>query len=99
MKVYQGQRAILNCRARASPAPLIKWANGGDGALPLARDDRYKITRSNSLLIEHTNMSDSGTYHCIASNDLETKSRLGSANNFVGDFLFCFLFSFIKTHD
>ncbi|XP_046859638.1 uncharacterized protein LOC124452992 isoform X3 [Xenia sp. Carnegie-2017] len=75
MKVYQGQRAILNCRARASPAPLIKWANGGDGALPLARDDRYKITRSNSLLIEHTNMSDSGTYHCIASNDLETKSR------------------------
>lgn len=75
MKVLQGQKAILNCRARGIPAPTIKWASGDDGAFPLPPNPRFKIIRRNSVLIESTNISDSGTYYCIASNILESKSR------------------------
>ncbi|XP_028404226.1 uncharacterized protein LOC114526891 [Dendronephthya gigantea] len=75
MKVLQGKDAMLNCRARGIPAPTIKWACGEDGALPLPTDSRMKITPQSSLLIEATNISDSGTYYCIASNVMESKSR------------------------
>ena len=75
MKVLQGKNAMLNCRARGIPAPTIKWASGEDGALPLPTNSRMKITPQSSLLIEATNISDSGTYYCIASNVMESKSR------------------------
>ena len=75
IKMLQGQRAILNCRARGIPVPLIKWASGDDGAFPLPRSDRFKVTRENSLVIYSTNVTDSGTYYCIASNILESKSQ------------------------
>ena len=75
MKILQGQRAILNCRARGIPEPKIKWASGDDGAFPLPSNRRYKVTPGNSLVIESANISDSGTYYCIASNIMEIKSR------------------------
>lgn len=76
MKVLQGQRAILNCRARGIPPPVIKWASGDDGAFPLQQNSRFKVVLGNALAIESVNLNDSGTYHCIASNILESKSRL-----------------------
>ncbi len=75
MKILQGQKAILNCRARGIPAPTIKWASGDDGAFPLPPNPRFKMTSGNSLVIESTNISDSGTYYCIASNIMESQSR------------------------
>ena len=75
IRTLQGQRAILNCRARGIPAPTIKWASGGDGAIPIPVNGRFKMTPANSLIIDSTNVTDGGTYYCIASNVLESKSE------------------------
>lgn len=65
--VTAGFKAILDCTAYGSPAPIVTWLQGGfllpDPSLP-----RVSIATNNSLIISTVQTTDALTYFCLASN-------------------------------
>ena len=62
----QGTYIILPCEATSyQDTPTIQWSFNG---LPLVPSPRWKVLSDQSLLLTALNLSDTGTYSCMASN-------------------------------
>ncbi|XP_058461280.1 peroxidasin isoform X2 [Malaya genurostris] len=63
-----GAHVTLECEADGNPLPHIWWKRNGQ---PLAETKRIYFSDDNiELTIEHVKQSDSGTYVCVAENEL-----------------------------
>ncbi|XP_069489234.1 contactin-2 [Ambystoma mexicanum] len=64
-------RVTLACRARASPPATYRWRmNGTD--LHLDADTRYELVGGNLVIESPVKATDTGTYQCVATNDMGT---------------------------
>lgn len=74
VEISWGSTAIFTCRVAGDPKPSIFWMRN-DKEIEM-KDEKYSIMENGSLVIKHTDDSDSGHYECMAKNpDGEVKSR------------------------
>ncbi|XP_054828259.1 leucine-rich repeat and fibronectin type-III domain-containing protein 5 [Eublepharis macularius] len=66
LRVLEGQRAILRCKARGDPEPAIHWISP-EGKL-ISNATRSLVYDNGTLDIHITTMKDTGAFTCIASN-------------------------------
>ncbi|XP_070604729.1 leucine-rich repeat and fibronectin type-III domain-containing protein 5 isoform X2 [Erythrolamprus reginae] len=66
LRVLEGQRAILRCKARGDPEPAIHWISP-EGKL-ISNATRSLVYDNGTLDIHITTMKDTGSFTCIASN-------------------------------
>ncbi|XP_063003765.1 leucine-rich repeat and fibronectin type-III domain-containing protein 5 isoform X2 [Elgaria multicarinata webbii] len=66
LRVLEGQRAILRCKARGDPEPAIHWISP-EGKL-ISNASRSLVYDNGTLDIHITTMKDTGSFTCIASN-------------------------------
>ncbi|XP_053140187.1 leucine-rich repeat and fibronectin type-III domain-containing protein 5 isoform X2 [Hemicordylus capensis] len=66
LRVLEGQRAILRCKARGDPEPGIHWISP-EGKL-ISNATRSLVYDNGTLDIHITTMKDTGSFTCIASN-------------------------------
>ncbi|XP_072843079.2 leucine-rich repeat and fibronectin type-III domain-containing protein 5 isoform X2 [Pogona vitticeps] len=66
MRVLEGQRAILRCKARGDPEPTIHWISPESKLISNAT--RSLVYENGTLDIHITTMKDTGNFTCIASN-------------------------------
>nr|XP_056707490.1 leucine-rich repeat and fibronectin type-III domain-containing protein 5 [Euleptes europaea] len=66
LRVLEGQRAILRCKARGDPEPAIHWISP-EGKL-ISNATRSLVHDNGTLDIQITTMKDTGAFTCIASN-------------------------------
>ena len=66
-------RTLLSCDTIGLPRPQVRWERNGR-AIPQA-GARYVMSRSGSLQLNDVQVSDSGTYRCVAANSAGTVSR------------------------
>lgn len=64
-RIQLGSIAVLPCSAISIPTPIISWTYNN---LPLTLTSRHHISQRGTLTIENIEKTDSGIYHCIASN-------------------------------
>lgn len=76
----QGEKITVECLATGKPTPTISWAFGNEtfttstGRIKLLENDKK---HPNAILqIEHSEMSDRGTYVCTASNKASVKMNI-----------------------
>ncbi|TKR80918.1 hypothetical protein L596_014894 [Steinernema carpocapsae] len=66
IRVIEGEKAMLECRADGKPTPAIRWMRGGR---PITDSANVILSpRSESLMILHTRKSDAGLYSCVVTN-------------------------------
>lgn len=66
IKVLDGERARLECKAEGHPTPTIRWFKGGR---PIEDFNNMILSpRGESLLILKTRRIDAGSYSCLAKN-------------------------------
>ena len=75
--VVSGTMAILPCAARGNPTPTIHWFHNGDELIEsmeeqeeLMEVERLQVLDNGSLSIDMVMLSDMGSYHCTAVNEL-----------------------------
>lgn len=66
-------RTLLSCDTIGLPRPEVRWEKNGR-AIP-ATGARYIMSRSGSLQLNDVQVTDSGTYRCIAENSAGSTSR------------------------
>lgn len=66
MRVLEGQRVTLRCKAIGDPEPLIHWISP-DGKL-VANTSRTVVLQNGTLDILISTVQDAGTFTCISSN-------------------------------
>ncbi|KAJ6654014.1 hypothetical protein lerEdw1_007523 [Lerista edwardsae] len=66
LRVLEGQRAILRCKARGDPEPAIHWISP-EGKL-ISNATRSLVYDNGTLDIHITTVKDTGAFTCIASN-------------------------------
>uniref|UniRef100_A0A8D2JIC1 Leucine-rich repeat and fibronectin type-III domain-containing protein 5 n=1 Tax=Varanus komodoensis TaxID=61221 RepID=A0A8D2JIC1_VARKO len=66
LRVLEGQRAVLRCKARGDPEPAIHWISP-EGKL-ISNASRSLVYDNGTLDIHITTMKDTGSFTCIASN-------------------------------
>ncbi|KAG2457458.1 LRFN5 protein, partial [Polypterus senegalus] len=66
MRVLEGQRATLRCKARGDPEPAIHWISP-DGKL-ISNSSRALVYDNGTLDILITTVKDTGSFTCISSN-------------------------------
>ena len=69
--------ASLPCRAVGTPPPIVNWYK--DGQL-VQLNSRVRMTSNGSLLMDDLQVSDSGTYNCIASSESGNTSWSATLN-------------------
>lgn len=63
--VDAGSTAVLNCRAKGEPTPVIEWSRQGR---PLLGTDRFSTLSNGSLRISSAQKEDTAEYECVARN-------------------------------
>ncbi|XP_075954009.1 basement membrane-specific heparan sulfate proteoglycan core protein [Anarhichas minor] len=71
IEAHEGDNLRLYCRATGVPTPKLTWLKNGGQIPPQARMDRTDI---GTLIIPNIQMSDSGTYMCVGSNNIGSNS-------------------------
>ncbi|XP_066467157.1 leucine-rich repeat and fibronectin type-III domain-containing protein 5 isoform X1 [Tiliqua scincoides] len=66
LRVLEGQRAVLRCKARGDPEPAIHWISP-EGKL-ISNATRSLVYDNGTLDIHITTVKDTGSFTCIASN-------------------------------
>ncbi|XP_072165913.1 contactin-3-like [Diadema setosum] len=67
----EGDITRFQCRAAATPTPVISWLFGGQS---LSTDFKYEVLGNGDLRINNVEESQEGTYTCSAENTLGTKT-------------------------
>ncbi|XP_064079407.1 LOW QUALITY PROTEIN: roundabout homolog 1-like [Macrobrachium nipponense] len=71
-RVVAGERAELDCSPpRGHPEPIVSWTKDGH---PLTLDNRIYIKDGGGLVIKETLQTDEGSYACVASNLVGTRT-------------------------
>ncbi|XP_053228782.1 leucine-rich repeat and immunoglobulin-like domain-containing nogo receptor-interacting protein 3 [Podarcis raffonei] len=65
---YEGQAVSFLCRADGEPTPSIVWVSPQHRMITTRSTGRIAVLPSGTLEIRYTQVQDSGTYICIASN-------------------------------
>ncbi|KAK0404394.1 hypothetical protein QR680_017436 [Steinernema hermaphroditum] len=66
VRVVEGDRATLECRADGKPTPTVRWTRGGR---PLSDSPNLILSpRSEALMLLHARHSDAGLYACVVAN-------------------------------
>lgn len=63
-----GDTVKLNCSARGSPLPKVKWFKDKNNIIPMATYDEKDSIRS-EILIARFKPNNSGNYSCVFQND------------------------------
>ena len=63
-----GDSVKLNCSARGSPLPKVKWLKDNNNVIPMATRDDKDSVRS-EIIIARFKPNDSGNYSCVFQND------------------------------
>ena len=63
-----GDSVKLNCSARGSPLPKVKWLKDKNNVIPMATQDDKDSVRS-EIHIARFKPNDSGNYSCVFQND------------------------------
>ena len=58
----------INCTARGSPLPKVKWFKDKNNAIPMETHDEKDSIRS-EIRIAHFKPGDAGNYTCVFQND------------------------------
>lgn len=66
-EVQVGQQAILHCNATGIDTPAISWRLGGVD-VESYNNSRLTSLANGSLVIDNTEIMDSGNYSCVAHN-------------------------------
>ncbi|XP_069772736.1 hemicentin-1-like [Narcine bancroftii] len=66
LKAIVGQFVDLPCLAHGDPTPKIRWYRGDEALLQGSRD--FLDGPDGSISIEDVELSDTGVYHCVATN-------------------------------
>lgn len=67
-----GDSVWFHCVATGSPKPRITWLKHGQGGRPLD-EEKYKAHENGSLNIRDVQLSDAGSYFCIAATNVDLK--------------------------
>ncbi|XP_064487233.1 peroxidasin homolog [Ornithodoros turicata] len=68
ISVMAGRSITLHCEADGYPTPEVTWSRDG---LPMLQNARHHISRTaGMLIISATDLSDAGSYKCIASSSM-----------------------------
>lgn len=67
-----GDSVWFHCVATGSPKPRITWLKHGQGGRPLD-EQKYKAHENGSLNIKDVQLSDAGSYFCIAATNVDLK--------------------------
>ena len=65
--VHQGEPAELPCVASGFPLPTYSWSRDGD---VISSTQERVVRAGGNLVFRQTMVSDSGTYTCVARNDI-----------------------------
>lgn len=81
----RGKQCELSCLIEGVPAPLVTFIKNGDHVVVEAGRSDLKLVNSSNythsrlqLVIEHTQLQDSGQYACNATNTLNTTQMVFS---------------------
>lgn len=66
MKAQEGNEVTLECSVTGVPPPEISWIKDGNLIPHLS----LKLLHKSSLFLDNLKLQDSGTYTCIASNEV-----------------------------
>lgn len=69
-----GDSVWFHCEATGSPKPRITWLKHGQGGRPLD-EEKYKAHENGSLNIRDVQLSDRGSYFCIAATNVDLKQK------------------------
>ncbi|CAG7726772.1 unnamed protein product [Allacma fusca] len=78
-----GDWALLHCPIRSVPPATVTWLKGDNSsALTSSQetDARFKVLSSGALLIQDLQVSDSGSFRCIARNEMTKRDRRSEVN-------------------
>ncbi|KAK6479054.1 leucine-rich repeat and fibronectin type-III domain-containing protein 5 [Huso huso] len=78
MRVLEGQRATLRCKARGDPEPAIHWISP-DGKL-ISNSSRALVYDNGTLDILITTVKDTGSFTCISSNPAGEATQIVDLN-------------------
>jgi len=68
-----GSRTLLSCDTIGLPRPQVRWEK--DGRVIRQAGARHVMSRRGSLQLNDVQVSDTGTYRCVAENSAGTVSR------------------------
>ena len=83
--VAVSQSAIFTCEATGNPLPSITWSRGGGVSLTTGVEAITLTPTSvqSNLTISNAQIGDTGSYYCVASNDIGSPSQSISVNSSV----------------
>ena len=84
-----GDSVKLNCSARGSPLPKVKWLKNGRRVISsIAMHDGKDLIKS-EFFIQHFKPGDAGTYTCLFQND---KNKTAETNTSLSMWIICLVF-------
>ncbi|XP_062857960.1 hemicentin-1 [Trichomycterus rosablanca] len=73
VSVHANQPVVLECVVSGYPAPRVTWRK--NGAVLAGNNPRYTVAKDGSLHIQSAQLSDTGHYLCMATNQAGTQRR------------------------
>ena len=74
---------MLHCDVAGQPSPTMAWFRAGGGEV--VSDDRVSVSSSSGeLSISSVELSDAGTYYCVASNAVGSVRSLPASLSLAG---------------
>ncbi|KAK7889660.1 hypothetical protein WMY93_025220 [Mugilogobius chulae] len=91
----EGQVVSFICRAEGEPTPIIFWISPQRRRITTKSTGRLTVLPEGTLEIRYAQVTDSGTYICIASKQTILISTAMGCIMFLGVVLFCFILLFV----
>ena len=73
--VVTGDQVILNCENSGEPTPTVEWKKDEAFIYVFNADTGYELMEDGSLLISSAEVSQTGSYVCVVTNDAGVDTR------------------------